>query len=186
MKKILLSIMVLGSSYFAIAQKAFVNDPNAEQRKLNGSFSAIKISGGIDLYLSQFDKRFTLFRDKGQLLASRQVSKDDAKAYIATLFPEPADKSSDTKMKHHNEKIAELRGIHGMPQNNLPAMRGSWWAMVNTVTQFIDHNGNYRGTAQAKAERRFLTVADGAKADLKNKAFDLACEMAGVQLAVAA
>jgi hypothetical protein len=55
MKKILLSVMVLGASYFAVAQKAFVNDPNAEQRKLNGSFNAIKISGGIDLYLSQFD-----------------------------------------------------------------------------------------------------------------------------------
>ena len=55
MKKILLSIMVLGSAYFAVAQKAFVNDPNAEQRTLNGSFNAIKISGGIDLYLSQYD-----------------------------------------------------------------------------------------------------------------------------------
>jgi hypothetical protein len=55
MKKILLSIMVLGSAYFAMAQKAFVNDPNAEIRNLNGSFNAIKVSGGIDLYLSQFD-----------------------------------------------------------------------------------------------------------------------------------
>ncbi len=55
MKKILLSILVLGCSYFTIAQKALVNDPNAEQRTLNGSFTAIKISGGIDLYLSQYE-----------------------------------------------------------------------------------------------------------------------------------
>ena len=55
MKKILISMLVLASFCSAKAQKAFVNDPNAEQRTLNGSFNAIKLSGGIDLYLSQFD-----------------------------------------------------------------------------------------------------------------------------------
>lgn len=38
------------------AQKTIVNDANAEVRKLSGSFNSIVISGGIDLYLSQYDQ----------------------------------------------------------------------------------------------------------------------------------
>jgi hypothetical protein len=55
MKKFLLSIVMLTAVFTGNAQKALVNDANAEPRKLNGSFNAIKISGGIDLYLSQFE-----------------------------------------------------------------------------------------------------------------------------------
>lgn len=55
MKKIIVSIVLLASFFISKAQKAFVTDANAEQRTLSGSFNAIKISGGIDLYLSQFD-----------------------------------------------------------------------------------------------------------------------------------
>ena len=53
MKKIVLSLFVAGSFFAASAQKEIVNDPNAEIRTINGSFNKIKISGGIDLYLSQ-------------------------------------------------------------------------------------------------------------------------------------
>ncbi|MEO6549209.1 MAG: head GIN domain-containing protein [Ferruginibacter sp.] len=37
------------------AQKTIIEDANAEVRKVNGSFNSIVISGGIDLYLSQFE-----------------------------------------------------------------------------------------------------------------------------------
>lgn len=53
MKKIMLGITLLCSFFAAVAQKEIVNDPNAEIRSINGSFSKIIISGGIDLYLSQ-------------------------------------------------------------------------------------------------------------------------------------
>ena len=55
MKKIFLSFIMFAMVTAAYAQKVIVNDPNAEQRSLNGSFDAIKISGGIDLYLSQYE-----------------------------------------------------------------------------------------------------------------------------------
>lgn len=53
MKRIFILTAVL---FFAIKSKAqdqLVVDPNAEMRTLNGSFNSIKVSGGIDLYLSQ-------------------------------------------------------------------------------------------------------------------------------------
>ncbi|MEO7534888.1 MAG: head GIN domain-containing protein [Ferruginibacter sp.] len=55
MKKFLLSLIIFLSGISTYAQKATINDPNAEPRTINGSFNAIKISGGIDLYLSQYE-----------------------------------------------------------------------------------------------------------------------------------
>ncbi|MBC7424588.1 MAG: DUF2807 domain-containing protein [Ferruginibacter sp.] len=55
MKKIFLSFIGFAVAIAAYAQKAIVNDANAAQRMLSGSFNAIKISGGIDLYLSQYE-----------------------------------------------------------------------------------------------------------------------------------
>ena len=55
MKKFFLSITILFSGLMGLAQKAVINDPNAEPRSINGSFNSIKISGGIDLYLSQYE-----------------------------------------------------------------------------------------------------------------------------------
>lgn len=55
MKNLLLAAFLIITSFASQAQKAIVNDPNAELRTINGSFNAINISGGIDLYLSQFE-----------------------------------------------------------------------------------------------------------------------------------
>ncbi|MGG9960935.1 head GIN domain-containing protein [Ferruginibacter sp. SUN106] len=56
MKKIVLSLLVSFSFFAANAQKEIVNDPNAEIRTISGSFNSIKISGGIDLFLTQSDE----------------------------------------------------------------------------------------------------------------------------------
>jgi hypothetical protein len=56
MKKIVCSFIVVVIAASSFAQKVIVNDANAEVRPVSKSFSSIKISGGIDLYLSQFDE----------------------------------------------------------------------------------------------------------------------------------
>ena len=55
MKKIFVFAILCIASIAARAQNDVIVDPNAEIRTLNGSFTAIKVSGGIDLYLSQSD-----------------------------------------------------------------------------------------------------------------------------------
>lgn len=76
MKRIILSIFVLANFFVAHAQKALVNDANAEQRTLNGSFNSIKISGGIDLYLSQYET------ESLAVSASEQKYKDGIKTVV--------------------------------------------------------------------------------------------------------
>lgn len=55
MKK-LLFIVLLACSGAAFGQKDLVVDANASVRPLTGSFNAVKVSGGIDLYISQSDE----------------------------------------------------------------------------------------------------------------------------------
>lgn len=56
MRKIMISLLIGVTAFLsAVAQKEIVNDPNAEVRTISGSFNKVKISGGIDLYLTQSD-----------------------------------------------------------------------------------------------------------------------------------
>ncbi len=55
MKKIVLAVLFAGATLFGLAQNTLVVDPNATVREVKGDFKAIKVSGGIDLYLSQSD-----------------------------------------------------------------------------------------------------------------------------------
>lgn len=55
MKNLFLSIAFLFTAFISNAQQTIVNDANAEVRQITGSFTAIKVSGGIDIYISQSD-----------------------------------------------------------------------------------------------------------------------------------
>jgi hypothetical protein len=55
MKKFFLSVALFLFATISVAQQTMITDANVQQRTLNGSFNAIKVSGGIDLYLSQYE-----------------------------------------------------------------------------------------------------------------------------------
>jgi Putative auto-transporter adhesin, head GIN domain len=76
MKKLMVSIFISCLALLAFAQKEIVNDANAEARTLTGSFNSIKISGGIDLFLSQGDN------ESAAVSASEQKYKDDIKTIV--------------------------------------------------------------------------------------------------------
>lgn len=76
MKNLFLSTVFLFSALLSNAQKTVVNDNNAEARQLTGSFSAIKVSGGIDIYISQSDAEAIA------VSATEQKYRDDIKTII--------------------------------------------------------------------------------------------------------
>lgn len=55
MKKLILFFVAVCFVFSSNAQNDIVVDPNASVRNITGQFDAIKVSGGIDLYLSQSD-----------------------------------------------------------------------------------------------------------------------------------
>lgn len=55
MKRILFLLLIISSASLSAQDKTVINDKNAEVRNVKG-FHAIKVSGGIDLYLSYGDE----------------------------------------------------------------------------------------------------------------------------------
>lgn len=129
-------------------------------------------------YLSQFDQSFTDFRDKARVLATRRFSAEQARDYIATLFPVPDKKASDRIKSNSEQKVQAVRDAFRNERNNLASIEGTWWSLFNSVTETIDHGGRFKGNVRQRAENRFFNSVEGKGADFKAKAFDLAVAMA--------
>ena len=56
MKKAICLLVCVMNVWLASAQKKWVEDGNVELRAINGPFNAIRVSGGIQLFLSQSDE----------------------------------------------------------------------------------------------------------------------------------
>jgi phage/plasmid-like protein (TIGR03299 family) len=131
-------------------------------------------------YLSQFDEKFTLFRDKARTLATRRYSPDDAKAYIDTLFP-PVKEIGRSRSIREN-KVAAVRSNFRNSRQSIPSIKGTWWSLFNAVTEAVDHEPAGRSRKALDLEHReqaMLSKVDGHGADFKAKAFSLALDMAG-------
>jgi hypothetical protein len=76
MKNFLLTTAIIFSAFISNAQNVVVNDNNAEARQLSGSFNAIKVSGGIDIYISQSETEAVA------VSATEQKYRDDIKTEI--------------------------------------------------------------------------------------------------------
>jgi ABC-type dipeptide/oligopeptide/nickel transport system ATPase component len=131
-------------------------------------------------YLSQFDKGFTLFRDNAQKLAGMKYTDEQAQEYFNALFPAPDVKTIGEKaLTQYTNKLDQIRKAFQDPTNQLKPMRRTWWQLVNTVTLHVDHHSRTRGKNQrARQENIFDSITDGQGADLKDKAMELALEMA--------
>lgn len=140
-------------------------------------------------WLSQFDEQFTLFRDSARILSSKHYSPEQARDYIHTLFPMPekpeGKELSKTVVKNIEEKRAGVYGAINIASNSLPSIKGTWWQLVNAVTWNVDHESNFkhrakdsRSAERAEMEKRFENSINGAGADFKETAFNLALTMA--------
>ncbi len=126
-------------------------------------------------YLSQFDAKFTLFRDSARLLAERKFTPEQSREYIQSLFPEVIERGRSLTIRDH--KVEAVRRNFRNERNNLPAIRGTWWQLLNSVTESIDHDPRRKYTTTDAREQRLLSTVDGPGADFKQKAFDLAVKL---------
>jgi len=141
-------------------------------------------------YLGQFDEQFDLFRDQGRTLATRKFSQVEIEQYLETLFPTPVADTENKKLRAitiRKNTVAAIRDHYRRRNRQLPSIQGTWWALFNSVTEYVDHDSRTRGKSdRAKAENRFASVTSGPKAEFKNRAFSLALDMAGVEVRAAA
>lgn len=125
-------------------------------------------------YLSQFDEKFTLFRDNARLLATRSFTPEQSREYINALFPEvPAGRSKSNR----DNKLIQVRSNFVNARNTLPGMKGTWWQLLNSVTELVDHDRRKDYRQRDSQEARLLSTTDGTGADFKAEAFRLALAM---------
>jgi len=141
-------------------------------------------------YLSQFDEQFDLFCEQGRTLATRRFSQVELEQYLETLFPTPKPDAENKKLRAitiRKNTVESIRDHYRRRNRELPSIQGTWWALFNSVTEYVDHDSRTRGASErAKAENRFASVTSGPKAAFKDQAFSLALDMAGIAPAAAA
>lgn len=137
------------------------------------------VAGKLEMakkFLSQFDEKFTLFRDDARKLATRQLKGTEAKDYINLLFPEVKEEGRSRSIRER--KVDQVRKNYRNERQSIPSIKGSWWGLYNAVSEAVDHDGTFKGQGRVRAENRMLSTIDGTGADFKAKAFKLALEMA--------
>lgn len=136
----------------------------------------------LRLYLSQFNERFTEFTEAGRILATRRWNQTDAEEYVNRLFPKPVDKSgelvTDGRMvTTYNKQIAQLRRMFTNERNSMKSIKGTWWQLLNAVTESVDHDETRKRNSRGSKERRMVDLFAGDAADFKRQALELALSM---------
>lgn len=120
---------------------------------------------------------FKLYQERAHELAARQCSPANLEQYLNTLVPDnSAAKTTNARTENIRAEIKHL-AAHGKGQAQV---RGTWWAALNGVTEYVDHSRSARGTEAEKTENRFDSSMFGSGAKMKAEALDLALELAGV------
>lgn len=124
------------------------------------------------------EERFQLMNRDMNELAARPCDRDALRAYVEALVPDSEEAESNARTENIREQIR--RNFTSSPGNNLPGIAGSWWAALNAVTYYTDHQRSTRGESDLdRRSNRLESSWFGASAVLKEDARTQALEMSG-------
>jgi len=109
-------------------------------------------------------------------LASRQIGVEALKDYYTRLVPDNPEAESHSRTEKIRGTMERLF-VEGRGQE-IEGVKGSWWAAVNGVTEYVDHERTVRGSDdENRTERRTASILFGSGAALKRRALSLAVEL---------
>lgn len=109
-------------------------------------------------------------------LATHYPSLRQLEEYFRQVYPDSPDGES-TRTKNVRQELLRLfeKGIG----HDIPEIRHSTWTALNAVTEYVDHYRSTRGkTAADRASNRLDSAWFGSGARLKERAWELALQMA--------
>ncbi len=106
-------------------------------------------------------------------LAQRKVNAAFVKAYIEALFPLNVKAKKPTRVLNARARVEAL--FNGEQKGaDMECMRGTRWALLNAVSEYVDHYRTVRATGgRSKDEARADSLLFGSGAKLKERAFNL-------------
>lgn len=172
MKRFYLLFIMIASGFVAVAQKTILNDANAELRPLSGSFNAIKVSNGIDLYISQYQKEALA------VSASEQKYKDGIKAVVENntliiYYDGDSKWGSDKKLKVYIS-FKELQNIQASGSCDVQV---SGTIEVNTLALEMSGSSDFKGDLNVK--KLSIHLSGSSDASLSGVATDVSIESSG-------
>lgn len=127
----------------------------------------------LDLSVTSFDA----FAEQAKAFAGRMIKKEALAAYFETLVPNPKD-GDPARAIGTREDFQRL--FESGKGNDLPTVRGTLWAALNGVIEFVDHERSTRvKQGQDEAANRFKSAQFGSGAVLKERAWTEALALLG-------
>lgn len=192
MKKLFLSLVCLLSLAAFAQDSKTIADPNATVRTLNGSFTAISVSSGVDLYITQGNEESLAVSASDEKYMSRfktEVVNGTLKIYY--------DNNGVSWTNHDNRKLKAyvsfktLQKLHGSAGSSV-TVKGSMAAedldmkfssgsefegQVNAKQLTIDQNSGSEINITGKADKLVIEVSSGASF----KGYDMAVDFCNAQ-----
>jgi len=121
--------------------------------------------------LMSVNKKFNKYHETARALAKTSIDGKKFQAFLNVLIPDE-EHMNNTRRENKRRAIEECLLSH---ENQLPSMRGTAWAAFNAVTQWADHDYNFRETRQtSREENRMASALWGSQANFKSSALALA------------
>lgn len=141
---------------------------NAVKVPHSTTFDPMAVKKQLGIATSQWDA----FLYRIQHMASRKVTAVDAAGYFEDVMSPPAERNAATPVNGRAlKRMQELFDGQGRGAE-LSTAKGTTWGLLNTVTEFVDHERRARSR-----EYRLDSAWFGQGAILKQRALDLALEM---------
>lgn len=119
------------------------------------------------------------------VFAKKQVARIEAEEYVKRLIPDPKDGKGNTRAEHTRQEL--LRLFETGRGNTVPGIRGSVWALVNGVSEYVSHYRTPRApkatgldATTATASARLNALWFGSGRELNERAFAEALVLAGL------
>lgn len=156
----------------AMAQKTIISDPNAEQRVLSGSFNSIKVSNGINLYLSQYQN------ESLAVSASDPKIRDGIKTVIENntllIYYNGDNKWGSNKNMKVYVAFKELQNIHASGSSDVQ-VSGS----IETNTLALEMSGSSDFKGDVKVKELSIKLSGSSDAKISGSATNVTIESSG-------
>ena len=114
-------------------------------------------------------------------LASVRIRSNTVARYFESIVPDNPDALTHTRTE--NIRAAMLRNFDEGRGNQLPGIRGTLWAALNAVTEYVDHQRSTTGETDIEVRgNRLASQWFGSGARMKAKAWNEAITLAHVSL----
>jgi len=141
------------------------------------------------MILQSANERFDNYAETASRLAEAKLSRDQWEAYLNIMCPIPHKLDPDWTARRERSIIETRTAIEANYRNERQTFGDigeTAWAAFNAVTEHVDHLPRRGASERRKAEARFNVSQYGPGRDQKERAFETACRVAGLDDSVAA